>query len=236
MMRNVHRNWLRCVGIGLNPSLGISQRFKSDRNMRILTHTHAHLNKGFSYFFLRLLYHRLCTVVVSIQFCWQTTICLSSTRFVGWLGWPASTNASATPVVTTLTLWPPTRAPSSRGHSQPAYMAISQTPSLCVCGLHSPMWPHLWPPMKWQEDRPGAFVSGRPVNREDSHRAKMVWAENFRLPWAQTYLWVDPPSMCRLWLDLALSTCPPFVSGGRPTQSWSGVKIDSNSHPPQVGL
>ena len=54
----------------------------------------------------------------------------------------------------------------------------------------------------------------------------MVWAENFRLPWAQIYLWVEPPSMCRLWLDLALSTCPPFVRGAGPTQSWSwGLKL-----------
>ena len=31
--------------------------------------------------------------------------------------------------------------------------------------------------------------------------------------------------MCRLWLDLALSTCPPFVRGARPTQSWLGLKL-----------
>ena len=31
--------------------------------------------------------------------------------------------------------------------------------------------------------------------------------------------------MCRLWLDLALSTCPLFVRGARPTQSWLGLKL-----------
>ena len=54
---------------------------------------------------------------------------------------------------------------------------------LCVCvGSHGQTY------MASYEERPGAFVggTGRPVNREDSHQAKMVWAENFRLPWAQT--------------------------------------------------
>ena len=97
--------------------------FKSDKSMRMLFPMHL------SHLFLW-----ISSPEVSVRFCWQTTVCLSSTRLV-WC-W----HDRHPPMPVRLPSWPPwlydpSRAASSRGLSQPAYMAISPPPSVCV-GSH----------------------------------------------------------------------------------------------------
>ena len=154
--------------------------------------------------------------------------------------WPASTNASATLVVTTLTLWPQQKLPVVRGHSQPAYMAIRPPPSLqCRVLLYGHTYrllraPSLWNATRLKEDRP-LSLEGQWIPQIATSGPKWSESKTFDCrDWAESYLWTSP--MCRLWLDPALSTCPPLSVGPGQHNLGLGVKIDlSNSHP-QVGL
>ena len=98
MMRNVHRNWLRCVGIGLNPSVGISRGSNLTETWEYL-HTHMHSSVFYHCF--------LVNIIISALQWWvfssvdrQLFVCPPPGLLVGW-------DDQHQPMPVQLPSWPP---------------------------------------------------------------------------------------------------------------------------------